>query len=99
MCKQFKLLCLILRHSPFSTEGKCWAFCLSVFGFTSPRIGEPLASGLSNNDLGSTFGIFDAKSRAIVVAKIELGNVAVKMRFTAVLVDALGGATMRSRSP
>src|SRR5262249_17537327 len=67
------------------------AFCLSVFGFTNPPIGQTLSAGLKD-DLGSALRVLDAEARAIVVTKIELGNVAMQVRFATVLIDALHAA-------
>ena len=60
-------------------------------GFVSPPIGEALASSLSD-DLGGALGIFDAQARAVVIAEIELSEIAMQMSFAAMLVHALHAA-------
>jgi hypothetical protein len=52
------------------------AFCLRVIGATSRSIGEALALGALKGDCG-TAHVIDAKFRAGVLPKIELGKVAV----------------------
>jgi hypothetical protein len=52
------------------------AFCLRVSGSTSRSIGEALAFGALEGDSG-TAHVIDAKFRAGVLPKVELGQVAV----------------------
>jgi len=63
------------------------AFCLSVTGFTNPPISQTLTFD-HGKQLVVALGVGDAKSGAAIVAEIEFRQVAVKMGFTAMLVDA-----------
>lgn len=81
--------------SKASWSGSCRAIGVnsgaggSCFGgfATSRSVGEPLA-GSTRQGAGSAFTIFDPKSRAVRVAKIELGEIAMQVPFVAMLVDA-----------
>src|SRR5579863_4139833 len=54
---------------------------------TSRSIGQSLASGGHNGAVG-TFVIFDAEGRAVAIAEVKFGEIAVQMPLTAMLVDA-----------
>ena len=56
-------------------------------GFTNPPISKALAF-YHGEQLVVTLGISDLERGATVVAEIELGKVAVQMRFAAMLIDA-----------
>jgi hypothetical protein len=66
------------------------AFYLSVTGFTNPPIGEALAVGAFHRS--PTRMVSEAYFCTAIVTKIELGKVAVKMGFTAMLVSLSCGA-------
>lgn len=62
----------------------------AVLPVNSP-IREALAGDASQRVLVA-LAVFDPKRRAVVLAKIELGKVAMQMLLTAVLIDALHAA-------
>ena len=66
---------------------KCLAFCLGVTGFTSPPIGEALSLDALHGE-GHAFGIADAVPDALVVSKIELGQIAFKVLLAYMLINA-----------
>jgi hypothetical protein len=57
---------------------KARAFCLSVRGFVSLPICQTL-SGDAGHDFVGAFCVLDAKTGTVVIAKIELGKVAMQM--------------------
>ncbi len=63
------------------------ACCLGVTGFTNPPIGEALVASVAQQVFGA-FCIRYLEWAAAVVAEIELGKVAVKVSFAAMLLDA-----------
>ena len=62
-----------------------------VLGLTNPPIGEALAFD-ATGDVGDTFGVVPAECRAAIIAEVKLGNVAVQMGLTAMLIDTLHAA-------
>lgn len=60
-------------------------------GFVSPQIGEALADP-SLDRLFGAFGIVHAKAGTVVVAPIELSQVAVQMGFADVVINAVDAA-------
>lgn len=73
---------------------RCVNLCFERFGgllATSPPIGQALPFNPLHH-AAHAFGIFDAHGRAVRVAKIELGKVAMNVLFAAVLVDAVHAA-------
>jgi hypothetical protein len=71
------------------------AFCLSVRGFTRLSIGQPFAFDTFERALGA-FDILDAKARAIVVAEIEFGEIAMQM-LLADVVECTNYAALENR--
>lgn len=67
------------------------ACCLRERGFTNPPIGEALAADALQG-IVAAFNIANTKLSAIVVAEIELGEVAEQVLLSAVLVDAFHAA-------
>lgn len=63
------------------------AFCLGVIGFTNPPIGKALAFNLGKQ-LVVALVVGDLERCAAIVTEIELGKVAVQVRFAAMLIDA-----------
>lgn len=62
-------------------------FCLGVIGFTNPPIGKALVAS-SGKKLFRAFGIRNLQCGATIVAEVESREVAVKMGFAAMLIDA-----------
>ena len=55
---------------------------------TSRSIGQPLPDDALDSSLGTLF-IIDAQRRAVVVPEIKLGEIAMKMLFADVLINAI----------
>lgn len=63
---------------------RCFVLCLGETGLTNPPIGQALATD-GNEQQFVALVILDADSRAAVVVGVELGKVAVQVRFAAML--------------
>src|SRR5690606_3596341 len=58
---------------------------------TSCLIGKTLADDALQQPVGA-LGVFDTKSRPVVIAELVFGQIAVQMLFVTVLIDALHAA-------